>query len=55
MKEQIQANLFTKYIAGLCTAEEEVFLKTWLKNNPANQLFLGFVQQNYQQALRAVK
>lgn len=50
MKEEIQANLFTKYIAGLCTSEEETFLKNWLKNNPANQLFLGFVQQNLPQS-----
>ena len=55
MKEDIQANLFTKYIAGLCTAEEETFLKNWLKNNPANQLFLGFVQQNFPQSLRFLK
>lgn len=55
MKEDIQANLFTKYIAGLCTSEEETFLKTWLKNNPANQLFLGFVQQNLPQSIRFTK
>lgn len=52
MKEQLQANLFTKYLAGMCTSEEEAFLKDWLKSNPANQLFLGFVQQNIPQAIR---
>ncbi len=46
MKEQLEANLFTKYLAGMCTSEEENFLKNWLKNNPANQSFLGFVQQS---------
>ncbi len=46
MKEQLSANLFTKYIAGLCNNEEENYLKNWLKNNPSNQFFLGFVQQN---------
>lgn len=55
MKEQLQANLFTKYLAGLCTSEEEAFLKEWLKSNPANQLFLGFVQQNIPQSVRLVK
>jgi hypothetical protein len=52
MKEQLQANLFTKYLAGLCTTEEETFLKNWLKSNPANQSFLGFVQQNIPQSVR---
>lgn len=55
MKEQLQANLFTKYLAGLCTLEEEAFLKDWLKRNPANQLFLGFVQQNIPQVLKFAK
>ncbi len=55
MKEQLQANLFTKYLAGMCSAEEELFLKNWLKSNPANQLFLGFVQQNIPQSVRVTK
>lgn len=55
MKEQLQANLFTKFLAGMCTQEEERFLKSWLKNNPANQLFLGFVQQNIPQLLNHIK
>lgn len=55
MKEQLQANLFTKYLAGMCSLEEEAFLKNWLKSNPANQMFLGFVQQNIPQAVRAQK
>lgn len=55
MKEQLQANLFTKYLAGLCSSEEEAFLKEWLKSNPANQLFLGFVQQNIPQSRRFSK
>jgi len=54
MKEQLQANLFTKYLAGMCTSEEELFLKNWLKSNPSNQLFLGFVQQNIPQAVRVL-
>lgn len=54
MKEQLQANLFTKYLAGLCTNEEELFLKNWLKSNPSNQLFLGFVQQNIPQSVRVL-
>jgi len=55
MKEQLQANLFTKYLSGMCSSEEEVFLKEWLKSNPANQLFLGFVQQNFPQGIRIRK
>lgn len=55
MKEQLQANLFTKYLAGMCSHEEEAFLKSWLKSNPANQMFLGFVQQNIPQAVRTQK
>ena len=52
MKEQLQANLFTKFITGMCSSEEEAYLKKWLKSNPANQLFLGFVQQNLPQNLQ---
>lgn len=55
MKEQLQANLFTKYLAGLCSTEEEAFLKNWLKSNPANQMFMGFVQQNFPQTIRFQK
>ena len=55
MKEQLQANLFTKYLAGMCSHEEETFLKNWLKSNPANQMFLGFVQQNIPQTVRTQK
>lgn len=55
MKEQIQANLFTKFLAGWCNAEEEAYLKSWLKNNPGNQMFLGFIQQNFQEVLKTVK
>ena len=55
MKEQLQANLFTKYLAGMCSNEEETFLKNWLKSNPANQMFLGFVQQNIPQSVRTQK
>jgi len=55
MKEQLQANIFTKYLAGMCTSEEELFLKNWLKSNPSNQSFLGFVQQNIPQSIRVTK
>lgn len=55
MKEQLQANIFTKYLAGMCSSEEETFLKNWLKSNPANQSFLGFVQQNIPQSVRLQK
>lgn len=55
MKEQMSANLFTKYISGLCSPEEELYLKDWLKNNPGNQLFLGFVQQNVTISKKLVK
>ncbi|MCO6495956.1 MAG: hypothetical protein J5I91_09795 [Bacteroidetes bacterium] len=46
MKEEIKANLITKYICGLCTPEEEEFIKNWLKTNTSNQLFLGCIKQN---------
>jgi|APGre2960657444_1045066.scaffolds.fasta_scaffold903547_1 hypothetical protein len=55
MKEQLQANLFTKYLAGMCSNEEEKFLKNWLKSNPSNQMFLGFVQQSIPQSVRTQK
>jgi hypothetical protein len=55
MKEQLQANLFTKYLAGMCTNDEEAYLKNWLKCNPANQMFLGFVQQSIPQSIRLQK
>lgn len=55
MKEQLEANLFTKFLAGLCTTEEESFLKNWLKSHPSNQSFLGFVQQSIPSVIRHIK
>ncbi|MCK9480754.1 MAG: hypothetical protein M0R38_03205 [Bacteroidia bacterium] len=46
MKEELKANLITKYICGLCTPEEEEFVLNWLKANSTNQLLLGYIRQN---------
>ncbi|MBX2984944.1 MAG: hypothetical protein LC109_12590 [Bacteroidia bacterium] len=46
MKDELKANLITKYICGLCTPDEEEFIKNWLKTNSTNQLFLGYIKQN---------
>jgi len=48
MKEELKANLITKYICGLCSKNEVEYVENWLKSNSANQLFLGFIKQNLQ-------
>lgn len=49
MKEQLQANIITKHLAGWCNKQEEEFLKNWLKTNPSNQLFFGVIKQRLQE------
>lgn len=50
MKEELQANILTKYVSGQCTPQEEKFLKEWLKSNPSNAYLLGIIQQQLQNA-----
>jgi hypothetical protein len=48
MKEELQANLITKYLCGFSTPQEAEFLENWLKTNPSHQMFFGFVKQKLQ-------
>lgn len=54
MKEELKANLITKYICGLCSKSEVEFVENWLKSNSTNQLFLGFIKQNLQNQNSAI-
>lgn len=44
MKDQIKSNIITKHLAGLCTKEEERFLKAWLKRDPRHHQFFSAIQ-----------
>jgi hypothetical protein len=44
MKDQLQCNLITKHIAGLCSKEEEKFLQNWLNQDPQNHQFFSAIQ-----------
>lgn len=44
MKDQIQSNIITKHLAGLCSQEEEKFLKQWLKEDPRHHQFFAAIQ-----------
>jgi hypothetical protein len=48
MKEELKANLLTKYVCGMCTPQEEAFVIDWLKSNASNQHFLNFIMKNLQ-------
>ncbi len=44
MKDQLNCNLITKAVAGLCNKEEEKFLKAWLNQDPQNHQFYTAIQ-----------
>lgn len=48
MKEELKANLLTKYACGLCSPEEEAFVIAWLESNVAHNYFLEFIKKNLQ-------
>lgn len=45
MKEDLEANLLTKHLAGWCNEEEEAYLKKWLTQNPQHQMTLAVIRQ----------
>jgi len=49
MKEELNANILTKYLVGQCSLEEELFIQQWLKDSSYNQYFFAFLKQNLQQ------
>jgi hypothetical protein len=49
MKEELNANILTKYLVGQCSLEEELFIQQWLKDSSYNQYFFAFLKQNIQQ------
>jgi hypothetical protein len=44
MKDQIKCNIITKHLAGLCTKEEEKFLKQWLQADPRHSQFFSAIK-----------
>jgi hypothetical protein len=44
MKDQVNSNIITKHLAGLCSKEEEKFLKEWLKKDPRHHSFFSAIQ-----------
>jgi anti-sigma factor RsiW len=49
MKEILESNLITKYVAGWSSPKEEKELKQWLKTNPQNALAFAFIKAQVQQ------
>lgn len=45
MKEQLEANLLTKYAAGLMSSEELRSLEDWLRKNPQYRTTLALIKQ----------
>jgi anti-sigma factor RsiW len=45
MKEQLEANLITKYAAGLMSHEEMKHLEDWLKKNPQYNVTVAIIKQ----------
>lgn len=45
MKEQLEANLLTKYAAGLMNNEELRNLEDWLRSNPQYKMTLALIKQ----------
>lgn len=45
MKEQLEANLLTKYAAGLMNPDELKSLEDWLKKNPQYRMTLAVIKQ----------
>jgi hypothetical protein len=44
MKEILESNVITKYLAGFSTPKEEKELEVWLQNNPNNAMVIAFMQ-----------
>ena len=51
MKEHLQSNIITKHLAGWSTAEEERFIREWLKNNPHHAATYQAIRQHYLQVM----
>lgn len=45
MKEELEANLITKYAAGLMTTDESKSLEDWLKTNPQFRMTVAVIKQ----------
>ncbi len=45
MKEELEANLITKYAAGLMTSDESKNLEDWLKTNPQFRMTVAVIKQ----------
>ena len=49
MKEILESNAFTKYLAGYSTTKEKVELEKWLKNHPNNAFMLATMKLKVEQ------
>ncbi len=58
MKDQLNCNLITKAVAGLCSTEEKKFLESWLIQDPQNSQFYAAIQlqvSQFNHQLQSVK
>ena len=44
MKEILESNQITKYLAGFSSPKEQKELENWLKKNPNNAMVIAFMQ-----------
>jgi GrpB-like predicted nucleotidyltransferase (UPF0157 family) len=45
MKEQLEANVITKYAAGLMNMEEASRMEDWLRKNPQFRMTVALIKQ----------
>lgn len=55
MKEILESNVITKYLAGFSTPKEVAELENWLKSNPNNAMVMTFMQGQVQQMVSELK
>ena len=54
MKEVLESNVITKYLAGFSTPKEVKEVETWFKKNPNNALFANMINQQVQVMLNQI-
>jgi GrpB-like predicted nucleotidyltransferase (UPF0157 family) len=51
MKEHLQSNIITKHLAGWSTAEEERFIRDWLRKHPRHAATYQAIREHYMQVV----
>lgn len=55
MKEILESNVITKYLAGFTTQKEEKELEKWLQKNPNNAMVMAFMQGQVNQMVSELR